>query len=589
MLKQRRRLSLQELKLGILLTNELLFMQHFWAHELTVPEDRTDLPVTWRGRQVISERQRLMALDRNPKVQYCTGRKLAKTINVEARLVFWPLTARPKGRTEALFFTPNEHHLSPIIDRIESKLQTVPLFRAMLMDFNRSENILTFNQGNGNTFVWYLRIEGQSHTGRSMVGPRCSFMLGDEGAYGNWAAFKERLNTALPGSRWLWAGVPNGNRNTPFWAVDQTRQYGGDWSRHNYPTFINPVYFSQSARAEEIQKHGGLHSQSYITQVLGQWGDEAVSSFPVIGVADIPFIHISLTGEQVQMHLNNLQLYLNLPVDEVRKRARRWLIGGDIGYSPDPTVLLVFYETDRGWEELARLDLYRVRLPYQARLVHTLNAFVLPEPAVIIVLEAHGSGAGILDDLKSAPEYREFAYETFAVDAGFAGTVNDARIKLHRVCRTAVRRVQDVYICDTCHVPVAEENLREATVQAKQYYTEMLKESLAAGQAVLDGTRTALSNPIILARADEGLLRELAGTTETRSPTGTVRYVPPDVGQDHASDALRAVQSGLLRISRIRATAQQTVQLQELGWLQLGPAAPGRYVPPWELFGGDLV
>ena len=274
-LEVKKTLTTEQLKFGLMLHNPYWFTKFFWREELTIPDDREDLPKEWYGKQIVSIPQRMMLLVRSDKVVFCTGRKIFKTGIIESRVIRRGITYTKARPGEALLTAPGDHHLAPIRKRLAYKIENTPLFNMMREQFNQSQGFLTFRFG----LTWWMRVEGQKKTGESQVSLRAEDLIVDEAAFGDDASHEARQQTIMPGSKQLMAGVPTGVRATPFYRIDQTSE-GNSWSKHNYPTYINPIYWSDKAKQEVIEKHGGVNTQSYLTQVLGQWGKEAFSSFP---------------------------------------------------------------------------------------------------------------------------------------------------------------------------------------------------------------------------------------------------------------------------------------------------------------------
>lgn len=387
---------------------------------------------------------------------------------------------------EALLVTPGQHHLIPLQNRLEIKIDNTPFFDIMMKNFNKSKGTLTFHSG----LTWYWRVEGQRGRGESQVSLVARYLIGDEMAFGDEASHEARQQTIMPGAMQILAGVPNGIRASPFYRLDQTSA-GDLWSRHKYETFINPLYQSDKAREEEEAKHGGINTQGYITQVLGEWGKEAFSSFPRIPyISMLPFRYIELTEDIVNANLNYLPSLLPLPVSAVRD-PQAWILGGDLGYSPAPTVLFIFYLKQDVWYELGRIKLLRCNPFNQARIIDTLNCQILPERLSVIMLDLHGAGSAVMHCLLHDPfvnTHDDYARKT--IDANFAGRIDDPNIKVHSKCNTRLRMVERNYICDKCGVHVwKEEEIRNARVPVKQHYTTLLKDAFAFGQIYIDGRR----------------------------------------------------------------------------------------------------
>ena len=489
-LEEKHKITEDELMFGLLLLNRYWFLKFFWKPDLTIPKDREDLPEEWSDTQRIGKEQRLMMLDESENVLFCTARKVAKTVCIEGSVIQHGITYTGEATGEALLVTPGDHHLAPIRRRLSSKIMDIPFFDMMVQSFNKAEGVLVFNTG----MTWWMRVEGQRKRGESQVSLRVNYIIGDEMAFGGQAAYEARQQTKLPGgARQLYAGVPNGVRTSPFYKLDQTSM-GENWSRHKYSSYINPLFQSEKARQDLIDSHGGENTQMYITQVLGQWGKEAYSSFPRIPVvSSLPFSYIELTEEVINASLNDLTALLSLPVFGID--ADVWILGGDLGFSPAPTVLLIFYLKDGVWFEFARIKLLRTNPLNQARIIDHLNVNILPERFRVIMLDSHGPGLGVLGTLHNDPVFQlSDNYQTKAMNVGFAGRVEDPRVKLHRKCKTVLRRTERDWICDRCQEIVYEpQEIINARIPTKQYYTGELKNAFSFASLWLDAQETRVS------------------------------------------------------------------------------------------------
>jgi len=482
-LEEKAKISEDELMFGLLLLNKFWFLKFFWKEDLTIPEDNDGLPKEWVGTQRISKEQRMMMLDQSDNIIYCTSRKVAKTVILEGSVIQYGITYTKKAAGEALLVTPGDHHLAPIRRRLDSKIKDIPFFDMMVKSFNKAVGVLEFHT----RIILWMRVEGQRKRGESQVSLRAGYIIGDEMAFGGQVAYESRQQTKLPGARQLYAGVPNGVRNSPFYRLDQTSM-GDSWSRHKYPSFINPLFQSEKAKQDLIDSHGGENTQMYITQVLGEWGQEAFSSFPRIPeVATLPFSYIELTEEVINVSLSNLTTLLSLPVDGIN--ADCWIMGGDLGFSPAPTVLLIFYLKDGLWLEFARIKMLRTNPLNQARVIDHLNVHILPEKLRVIILDGHGWGDSILQTLHNDPVFQmSDDYKTKAMNAGFGGRTEDPRVKLHRKCKTVLRRTEHgEWICDRCKEIVYEmKDVVNARILTKQFLTAEMKNAFAFANVYLD-------------------------------------------------------------------------------------------------------
>lgn len=482
-LEVKKELTEEQRRFGLMLHNHLWFAKFFWKEELTIPKDREDLPEEMLGQQIISIPQRMMMLDRSDKVLFCTGRKLGKSLILTSRVMREGVTYTENRPGEALLVTPRDYHLAPIRRRIEYKKDKTRFFKLAVKAFNKSEGYLEFHSG----LTWWMRIEGQSSTGQSQVSLRARDIIVDEAAFGDDASHEARQQTLMPGDKQLMAGVPTGVRNTPFYRLDQTSE-GDSWSRHKYPTYINPLYWSEEAKQAELDKHGSVNSQGYQTQILGKWGKEAFSSFPKIPyVSTLPFKYIELTEEIINDNLNYLPSLMPLPIEAVRN-PQAWIMGGDLGYSPAPTVLMICYLKEGVWYEFARIKLLHTNPFNQARVIDVINCQLLPERLKVIVLDLHGWGSSVAQCLLHDPYVSSHDdYASKVVDANFAGRIDDPNILVHSKCHTRLRRVGTNWVCDHCgDVVWDQDEIRNARIPVKQHYTTLLKDALAYGQLFID-------------------------------------------------------------------------------------------------------
>lgn len=494
---EKRQWTLLEMYYFLALCDRYQFILIFWKDELTIPHDRLDLPAEWRGKQVITLEQRNMMLDDAPKVQFCTSRKIGKTLILEGYYFHVPLMNLADGRArDGLFHAPREVQRDPVINRIEERANHVPLFSMLRQSFNKGEQIFKFRGG----FTWHNRIEGNPATaGRNMVGLRASIVMGDEGAYGNDAAFGERTQTAMPAAREIWAGVPNGIRGTKFHRISETEE-GRSWSRHRYNILASPLYHSLPAWKRLIEDHNGAATQTFITQVLGQWGEATVASFAILPHSDrFPFTHRQLTGQMIVDHQSSLAILLDIKIPQ---GYDRFVLGGDLGYSPSPTVLTLMVEAEGSWWEFAKVEMLVANSVMQAWVIDAMCMKSLPKPPLMGCLDAHGRGEGVLASLQTSPEFNNAYYKEFFVDAGFAGMMPDERIQLHKKCGQRVRQGHEgTHFCDQCKSIVSYTDLKPAVVPTKQHLTVALKEAFLYGQQHLDDWEARHG---IVSRSDTG-------------------------------------------------------------------------------------
>jgi len=518
------KVSEEKLLFGLLLRHQIQFARFFWRVELSLP---------------LSFEQRLMYGDESGRILYCTGRKTAKTIRLESKIIQISLLHQAGG-AEAIFFTPGQVHMTPVRDRITTRLNKNPLFRAILVNFNKNEGTLDFASG----LRWFFAIEGSSGTEKNMVGFRCLYIIGDELAFGNQRCHDGRLQSALPGCEWVYAGVPHGVRDSPFYRLDQTGE-GVGWSRHKVDTYANPLYQTEEARAQLIKDYGGENTQQYITQVLGEWGEEVFSSFPPGSIAikpGLPYTYQEFTGKQLERFIkaDNLNSYVRLP----RVDASRYIISVDHGFSPDPSTVGVFYEAkEKEWYQLARFKLLRVTDIHQAKFLNFLNVGLLDKKVDVICTDENS----LLDQLRDVDDPSSLGHKDDYVSKCLLAQAGST-------IEVGVNEAGD---------PIKK--------RLKRWMMEELRKAMTYANLDLP-----YDYHVWLAQDDE-VEQELRGTTERTTPAGRVVYMPERRGEEHNAEMLRHLIWALHHITEPR---YQEESLEGLGWIPTGD--PGSWKAPWE-------
>ena len=551
-----RKLTSKELKFGMLMHDLLLFPLFFWKADLTIPHTRMDLPEEWRGKQIITKEQKLMLCDRSEKVLVCTARKIAKTLMIERDIIQLGVlnNRRDGGLDEAMFFTPRDSHLAPVRARIFSKINGVRLFRLFKQSQSKTDGGAGTLHFRG-YLKWHFRIEGVSGSDVNMAGLRAKYILGDELAFGNDICHSSRGQTALPEAHWKYCGVPNGVRGTPFYRLDQTSA-GRTWSRHKYPSSANPLYRSKEAWATLLEFYGGVNTQGFITQAMGEWGTEVFSSFPpgTIATKDLPFLYIELTNKEIGNAGEEVRLskFIQLPEGVSPQSIYQAVVGWDYGFSPDPCVMTVFYRTSAEsleWFELMRLRLMRVPRPNQGRIIKFLNKLL------------GGRIMGIVtDDSGCLQTMEDIGYKDLVWWANSAG---------------AVPRL------DQFGEPLIDESGKVINIRRKEWANEEFKNAMMYAPL-------KVPNPYYmwLAKDDESLINELAGTIERRRESGYIEFIAPgktpgsNSPDDHSSDSCRF---GAIAILHAVAPKDVDDRTWEAYAAALGWAGDGSWKAPWDL------
>lgn len=557
-MKARRRIEENdsELSLGLVLLDGYIFSRVFQKADLSMEP---------------TIQQKCMLCDNSRHVLLCTSRNVGKTVGMIGRILRYLVTylpERPDTQEEILVCTPAEAHLTPLIDRLFAMMTKNPFFMSLVQAWNRGDKPKIITKTG---LVMQARIEGSSGTDTNMVGihPRAVFL--DEAEYSSQICHRSRMGGAMPETTWVYAGVPNGVRGTPFYLLDQTKE-GRSWSRHKFSMLsANPRFLtSKKYRHEMTDAFGGKNSPDYITQVRGEWGDEAMSSFPPGSISwnpELPYYIANVTGASVTEHLtnNSLPALLRIPQVQCMKAA----IGWDFGFSPDPStfVLGVKYSDEQPWKTYARVTLYQTMLPKQIDVLKYIWTFVLNNKGVLISIDSPECYQMLLADENNYM----FGDRVRLTNQG--GTVE---------MDTVTGRMVTESMQSDPEFQQHRKDGKVAKVRRKYFLTEQWRKMMQNHMLKAEAeTRLEMG-------FDPELESELIATIERRQESGYVTYeVPKSKGskitQDQATDGMRALVDCIVEIESQRITEPFDVSgmISALGWGGKSNVED-KYRAPWD-------
>jgi hypothetical protein len=413
----------------------------------------------------------------------------------------------------------------------------------LLVESNKNAGVMKFAGG----AIWYFRIEGTSGTDANMVGLRCRRILLDEMQLGNVVCHNSRVQTALPGCKFLYAGVPDGRRDSMSFKLDQT-DLGKGWSHHKTSTYINPLYWSTQQRDQLRKAYGGVNSPDYITQVLGQWGRSMLSVFPLESIAlhHNAYQFTRIAGKDIPDTIGDamerIKLAARLKIPRVQSDA--FTLGMDYGSKQDPTVIMLAYQTGTpgDWIQFVRIEVLGADEIQQAFLLQYLVEIIgIPRMAkVCIDLASGGSGVGAA--LRRITPHPQFWIERI-VDYNSPGKVET---------------VQEIQLSEW-HSEPGNLPSREARrhVGRKEWATRIFQSAMLAARNNVEagaivwvekgtvGTVKRVNCPRIWLADDEEVVQELAATRSRKTESGNTIYLPPTKGPrypiDHNTDAARCL------------------------------------------------
>ena len=237
-----------------------------------------------------------------------------------------------------------------------------------------------------------------------------------------WQAIRQCLKS---GGRMRCYSTPNGLRNTTYFRL--TTEATG-WRVFRWPSWINPLWTPEHEK-ELLDFHGGRDTAGWQHEVAGEHGRPAYGAFNAehIGMAmvDLPeYRKVTITGEELKDCgseddvLNRLDMLLNLN----RGDGVYWM-GGDTGYTSDPTELTVFREVDGNLGKKVMWLVLRVHMEHVAY-THVTQAIALLDRYFEFAglgIDNGGNGTAITHELLTLDKYRTQGFENRLRGFDFGG------------------------------------------------------------------------------------------------------------------------------------------------------------------------
>ena len=240
----------------------------------------------------------------------------------------------------------------------------------------------------------------------------------DEGAWIPERAWKALRMCLLPDGKMRIYSTPNGLRDTTYYRL--TKSEG--WKVFRWPSWISPLW-TEARKHELLAFYGGKDSPGWHHEVAGEHGKPSFGAFNleqlVRCLQDIPnYTRIYITGEEFTNCENEeeirqrIDLLLNLSQHE-----GLYYLGGDLGYTSDPTELVLFQEVDDKLKMILRIHAEHVAYPVISELIATIDKAYNP---VAIGIDNGGNGVSVIQELTSLDKFKinDFSDRLFGFDFG---------------------------------------------------------------------------------------------------------------------------------------------------------------------------
>jgi hypothetical protein len=353
------------------------------------------------------------------KIVHLDGRKVGKTINV-ATLVLWFCSVN-RGKS-ILVATPHEAQLRAVIAEVEFQIENNGVLKESLIKNPRGSPKIArkpyFELKFANGCVAYFRLAGvQGDAFRSL---HVSYLVVDEAAWMTEAAWKAVRQCLNAGGNFRCYSTPNGLRNSTYYRLTLFK----DWRVFHWPSWSSPDWTAERERDLE-EFYGGKNTPGWQHEVAGEHGAPAYGAFNTTqvlrAVTDIPeYIKVSLHGSELadcnseEAIRDRLELVLALPGGQ----GTFWL-GGDLGYTADPTELLLLKEEEEGkLAVVLRVHAEQVAYPVITEMIALIDRVY---DLAGIGIDKGGNGTSVVQELLTLDKYRERYFTGRLVGYDFGG------------------------------------------------------------------------------------------------------------------------------------------------------------------------
>ena len=352
----------------------------------------------------------LRCTDRN--IIHLDGRDIGKTQCIAADALHFAFTTRGG---QGLVAAPHQGHLDTIIEEIEFQLDTNPdLMNSVALTKYGKPKIhrkpyfrLEFTIGS----VLYFRPAGAY--GDAFRSLHVQRIWVDEGAWLTERAWKALRQCLKSGGRLRIYSTPNGLRDTTYYRLTLSEQF----TVFRWPSWLNPNWNAER-EAELLEFYGGRDSAGWQHEVAGEHGKPSygafnVEQFNLCRQEVIEYQKIVITDSELrdceteEAAHDRMEMLLNLT-----PRSGLFWIGGDLGYTNDPTEIVVFQEMEIGERSLLkmilRLHLEHVAYPHIAQIIALLERYYTPAG---IGVDNGGNGLSVVQELFTLDKYKELELE----------------------------------------------------------------------------------------------------------------------------------------------------------------------------------
>ncbi|MHB9129975.1 MAG: phage terminase large subunit family protein [Armatimonadota bacterium] len=334
------------------------------------------------------------------------GRDVGKTIVLSTDALYFATTT---AGVSGLVAAPHQGHLDTIIEEIEYQLDTSPLLRTHLAvnAFGKPKILrkpyyrVEFKNGS----VLYFRPAG--NYGEAFRSLHVERVWVDEGAWLTESAWKALRQCLKAGGRMRIYSTPNGIRTSTYYRLTFSEQF----TQFRWPSWLNP-YWTGERECELLEFYGGRDTAGWQHEVAGEHGKPSYGAFnqehfDAACQEILEYRTVRITGADLSGCAENAQLFdlLEAMLDLTPQAGVFW-IGADLGYTNDPTEVVIFQEAS-GEKPVAslvlRIHCEHVAYPILSMLIALLERYFTPAG---IGIDNGGNGGSVVQELLTLDAYR---------------------------------------------------------------------------------------------------------------------------------------------------------------------------------------
>lgn len=336
------------------------------------------------------------------------GRSVGKSLSIKVRAFAFPFI---HSGAEMVITAPEGVHLDAVTDVIETSFYNTRLGREMLVKGRSGVKHRPFHMN----FANGSRIMGRipQRDGKGVKGTHPIWLEMDEAQdYPDkgWVEIIETLKHGSEGSMWRAHGVTRGVRDYFY----KFTQDGSGWSVNRFTAMHRPTWTAEE-RENKIEQYGSRDHPDYRRNVLGLHGDatnplfvlhrlmQCVDSDETSEYNDHQYVKMRITNEDILEYGDDILPLLDFPHSHVNFK-HVW-IGMDVGYTNDPSEILVFseerdnkYNKESFLKLVTRIQLERVNNPNQVAAILWLINFYKPKT---FAMDKTGVGLPLFQDIQS--------------------------------------------------------------------------------------------------------------------------------------------------------------------------------------------